>query len=190
MTYKPPYTIPEVLRLKTEGQTHSQIADHFGISSSRVGQIIKREGQQAVSAERSAAIRNEIRASNDIGKALSLDDLFCVLNLPSRPRSILMAHFNRQGIRTFSLQDMMDFLIPFAGDAKDHYDLYDYLPAYRVKMLGQILYATMIKGLSAIDCGEVFRAEWTARKKSLREYLIGTGGFYPYILNGKNAALR
>ena len=56
-------------------------------------------------------------------------------------------------------------------------------------MLGQILYANMIKSLSAIDCGKAFIGEWTTRKMALRDYLISTGGFYPYILNGKGAAL-
>ena len=97
-----------------------------------------------------------------------------------------MAHFNRQGITDFSLLDMMDFLIPVVEDARDHYD---HMPAYRVKMLGQILYSSMIKALSAVDCGEAFQAEWLARKQRLREYLIGTGAFYPYILHGKGAAL-
>ena len=58
-----------------------------------------------------------------------------------------------------------------------------------MKTLGQMLYANMIKAVSAVDCGERFRAEWTARKKRLREYLSGTGAYYPYILNGKRSAL-
>jgi hypothetical protein len=61
---------------------------------------------------------------------------------------------------------------------------------YRVKTLGQILYAAMIKALSAVECGEALKAEWTERKNRLRDYLVGTGGFYPYILNGRQAALR
>lgn len=184
--YKPPYTIPEVLRLKSEGQTHLQIANRFGISRSRVGQLIKGEVQKALAVERSAAIRNEINISHEIGTKLPLDDLFCILNLPKKPQGILMAHFTRQGIKEVSLLDMMDFLIPSVENAED---LYDHMPAYRVKMLGQILYAAMIKAMTAIDCGEVFQVEWTARKKSLREYLIGRGGYYPYVLNGRFAAL-
>jgi len=112
--------------------------------------------------------------------------LLCVLNLPRRAETLLIAYFNRQGIAGFSLRDMMDFLIPAVESPKNHYDL---MPAYKVKMLGQILYAVMIKALSHVDCGEAFRGEWAARKKRLRDYLVNTGGFYPYILNGKGAAL-
>lgn len=55
--------------------------------------------------------------------------------------------------------------------------------------MGQILYANMIRALSAVDCGEAFQAEWAARKERLREYLVGTGAFYPCILHGKGAVL-
>ena len=185
MSYKPPYAIPEVLRLRSEGLTRTQIADHFGISGSRVGQIIEGERQRLLCIERSAAIRNEIRSSNEICRKLPIADLFCVLNLPRKPQGVLTAHFDRQGITSFSLLDMMDLLIPVV-DAQDYYDR---MPAYRVKMLGQILYADMIKALSAVDCGGVFQAEWTVRKARLREYLIGRGGFCPYILQGRNPAL-
>src|ERR1035437_7391701 len=185
MPCKPPCSLPEVLRLKSEGLTNLQVASHFGISRSRVGQIIEREWHQGLSVERSAALRNEIRTGNGIGKKLPMADLFCVLDLPKRAQAVLVAHFNRQGTTDFSLLDMMDFLLPVVEDAKDHYD---HMPAYRVRMLGQILYSSMIKALSAVDCGEAFRVEWAARKKRLRGYLIGTGVSHPCILNGKGAA--
>jgi hypothetical protein len=196
MAYQPPYAIHEILRLKSEGQTHSQIGQHFGRSGSLIGHILKVERLRALSAERSQAIRTEIRASNDIGRRLPMDDLFCVLNPIPRVEAILRRHFKRQGIEALSLLDMMDFLIPVVEDAKgsracpDYEEYLRYMPAYRVKNLGQILYAAMIKAMSAVDCGEAFRVEWTARKKRLRDHLIGRGGFYPYILNGKNAALK
>lgn len=84
------------------------------------------------------------------------------------------------------MRDMMDFLIPVIGDSKDHYE---HMPAYRVKMLGQIMYAAMIKALSAMDCGEAFQTEWSKRKNMLRAYLVKSKGFYPYVLHGKDAAL-
>ena len=186
MTYKPPYAIPEIMKMLADGQTQSQIARHFGISRSRVGQIVKGERQRMALDERAQSLRQQIRASNDLDKKLPIDDLFCLLCLPRRAETLLMAYFNRQGITEFSLQDMMDFLIPAIESPKNHYNL---MPAYKVKMLGQILYATMIKGMSHVDCGEAFRGEWTARKRRLRDYLASTGGFYPYIMNGKGAVL-
>jgi len=186
MPCKPPHSPQEVLRLKSEGLTNLQIAGHFGISGSRVGQILEQERQRASSVEHSAALRNGISTLNGIDRKLSIAALFCVLNLPRRARTVLMAHFSRECITNFSLLDMMDLLIPIVEDTRDYYE---HMPAYRVKMLGQILYADIIKAMSAVDCGEVFQAEWSARKKRLRVYLVGTKGFYPFILRGKRAAL-
>lgn len=174
------------MKMLADGRTQSQIARHFGISTSRAGQIVKRERQRLASTERAQHLCQQIRVGNGLDKKLAVDDLFCVLGLPVRAETVLRAYFNRQGITEFSLRDMMDFLIPAIENPGNHYDL---MPAYKVRMLGQILYAAMIKALSALDCGETFLAEWTARKKRLRDYLVATGGFYPYILNGKGAAL-
>ena len=186
MSYEPTYSVTEVLRLKSEGRSLSQIATMFGISGSRVGQIIQHERQRVLSVERAVTISREISAGNDIDRKLPLPDLFCVLNLPKRPQTVLMTHFTDQGITDVSLREVMDFLIPIIGDSKD---LYEHMPAYRVKMLGQINYAAMIKALSAVDCGEAFRTEWNARKEMLRAYLVKSKGFYPCVLHGKDAAL-
>ena len=186
MPSKSPDIILRIMNMLVAGRTQSQIARHLGISRARVGQLIKREKQRKASTKRSQQLCQQIRADNDIDRKLTIDDLLCVLNLPRRAETLLMAYFNRQGITGFSLRDMMDFLIPAVESPKNHYDL---MPAYKVKMLGQILYAVMIKALSHVDCGEAFRGEWAARKKRLRDYLVNTGGFYPYILNGKGAAL-
>ncbi|MFZ4395628.1 MAG: hypothetical protein ACOYOU_08365 [Kiritimatiellia bacterium] len=45
MTYMPRHTIPEILRLQSEVLTHSQIADQFGTSTTRVWQLVKQEQQ-------------------------------------------------------------------------------------------------------------------------------------------------
>ena len=80
----------------------------------------------------------------------------------------------------------MDFLIPFVERAAD---LYDRMPGYRARGVGKILYAAMIRQMSAVDCGDVFRSEWAERKARLREHLRATRGYYPHLLHGKNPAL-
>jgi hypothetical protein len=184
--YKPQYTVLEILQMRSEGKTNQQIAERFGISSSRVQQIIAREKRKASSAQRSAVLRRDICARNDNARKLPVEDLLCILNLPPRAETVLRRHFREQGTNEFSLRDMMDFLIPLVGGATD---LYDHMPAYRVKWLGRVLYAAMIKGMSAVDCGDALQAEWTERKARLRDYLRATRGYYPCILQGKNPAL-
>jgi transcriptional regulator with XRE-family HTH domain len=82
MPCQPRHSVPEILQLRAEGKTYAQVARHFGISSSRVGQIIRRERRRASVAERSAARCREIGARNDLARKLPIDGLFCVLGLP------------------------------------------------------------------------------------------------------------
>jgi len=73
MTYKPPYTIPKIMKMQAEGQTQSQIARHFGMSRARVGQIIQRERQRLASTEQAQRLHQQIRAnSNDLDRNLPL----------------------------------------------------------------------------------------------------------------------
>lgn len=163
--YKPPYTIVEVVRMRSEGLTHSEIAGNFGISASRVGQLLKREREERSAAERSAVILNEIRSQDDPNRKLAIPDLFCVLDLSRRAEAVLKRHFSTNGITGFSLRDMMDFLLPVVNGPGEYID---YLPGLRVRTLGAILYREMIKRLSAVDAGESFQREWAMRKAQLR----------------------
>jgi len=127
--YQPPYTLPEILQMRSEGQTYSQIANHFGISLSRVGQLINREKQRQQSAERSSTILNEIRTRDGIDWKLTIPDLFCVLNLSRMAEAVLKRYFGKNDITEFSLWNMMDFLLPVVDGPGD---FIDYLPGYRV----------------------------------------------------------
>ena len=186
MTYKPSYTIPDILQMRSEGKTYSEIGHHFRISRSRVGHIIQHERQRAKLAQRSAAIHARMRAVNDLDRKWPVEDLFCVLDLPPRADTVLRSHFEKQGVTECSLRDLMDLLIPFVEGSGDYYD---HLPAYRIKYLGQIFYGQMIKGLSAVDGGDEFATEWEDRKEGLRKYLTSLRGGFPYLLHGRNPAL-
>ena len=181
-TYKPRHTVPEILRLKSEGLTNTQIAERFRICDSTVSQIVRKEAKRVLSVERSNALRSEIKSGNDIDRRLGIDDLLCVLNLTQLGQAVLRRHFDGQGIRDFSLRDMMDFLIPKSDGSAE---FYDHMSAYRVRGLGKILYGAMIRAMSLMDCGEAFRAEWVARKQSLSAYLEATGDFSMYVLHGR-----
>jgi hypothetical protein len=128
--YQPPYTIPEVLQMRAEGKTYSEIGNHFGISRPRVGQLINREKQRQQSAERRKVILNGIRGSNDIDRKLPLEDMFCVLSLSRRAGTCLRGYFSLNHITEFSLRDMMDFLLPLVDVEADYIE---HLPALRVK---------------------------------------------------------
>ena len=186
MKYKLPYTVAELLQLRAEGKTNFQIARHFRISTSRVIGIIATEKRNALAAQRSAGLRREIAAGDNLSRKLALDDLFCVLALPPRAETVLRQHFSGRGITECSLREVMDLLIPVVEGPAGFFDL---MPGYRIKGLGKILYAKMIKALSAVDCGEGYRTEWTNRKARLRAALVATGEYCAHILHGKDPAL-
>ena len=66
MKYKLPYTVAELLQLRAEGKTNFQIARHFRISTSRVIGIIATEKRNALAAQRSAGLRQEIAAGDTL----------------------------------------------------------------------------------------------------------------------------
>lgn len=186
MTYKPPYKVPEVVQMRQEGLTYRQIGKHFGISSSRVGHVIKAADNRAREAARAETLRLELRASGGLTKKIPFDDLLCLLDLSARGKDQLQKWCNCEGIAELSLLDLMNMLLPVVEHPKEYYDL---MPAYKVRGLGQIIYAELIKAVSALDCGGNCEQEWTARKKRLRKYLRKQGGSFPYILGGRSPAL-
>lgn len=174
-SYQPPYTIPEVLQMRSQGKTYSEIGNHFGVSSSRVGQIINREKQQRQSGEHRKVILNGIHNDNDIELAIPVENMLCVLNLSAKAKTCLKRYFEAKKITELSLRDMMDVLLPVV-DVDAGY--MDHLPGYRVKGLGTIIYTELVQGLSAVDKGETFQREWTKRKGLLREYIARNGETY------------
>jgi hypothetical protein len=165
--YQPPYTLPEILQMRSQGKTFSEIGNHFGRSSARMSQIVNREEQRQQSVKRSAVLLSEIRCQAGIDRKLTIPDLFCVLNLSKRAEAVLKRYFRTNDITDFSLRDMMDFLLPVVDGSGDYFD---YLPGYRVNTLGVILYREMITRLSAVDAGESFQGDWAIRKSQLRDY--------------------
>lgn len=182
MTYKPPYTIPKIMKMQAEGQTYSQIARHFGISRARVGQIVKRERQRLASTERAQRFCQQIRASNDLNdldKKLSLDDLFCLLDLKPFVSERFKRHFQWLGIRELSLRQFMDVLLPIVDNPKN---LFDVLPAFKIRTIGQKSYVAVNMRLSSLDVGEAFSKEWAERGRRLKEYLIKSEGYHKSLL--------
>ena len=176
--YKPRYTVPEILRMKAEGRTHSQIANHFRISTSRVGQLIKAEKERIESAAKAERLRQQIRASvdlSDLDRKLPVDDLFCLLQLPPIVCERFKRSYQWQDIRELSLREFMDALLPLVEHPKNFYEV---LPAFKIRWIGRKSYAAVVMRLSSLDLGEVFSKEWAERRRRLAEYLIASEGYH------------
>ena len=178
MPYKPSYTVPEIIQMRSEGKSYSDIAHHFRISRARVGQIIKKEKERVEEAEKTERLRQQIRASHDLSdleKKLSVDDLFCILELPLIVTKRFKLSFQWEGIQEMSLRQFMDILIPMVDNPKSFYEV---LPAFKIRLIGRKSYAAVVMRLSSLDLGEVFRAEWNERRRRLSQYLIESEGYH------------
>ena len=178
--------LTELIRITSQGLTYGEIIQRYGIAPWRIGRILHYPCNRAAYLARSEAIRRAFRDANDIERKWPVEDLLCGLAFVARADTCLRAYFDQHDLVSFSLREMMDWLIPVVDNPKE---MYDAMPAFERRMVGTITYAAMIKRLSEADCGEALWAEWAERKRRLREYLVGTGGFYPYFLHGRNPAL-
>ncbi len=171
MNYIPSYTVPEIIKMLEEGNTHAQIAKRFGISRSRVWQIIQKERQRKDAMEQSQCIRRQLYSDNNPDTKISVNDLLALFCFSSVARKTLLEYFDFNNINELSLRGMMDLLVPVIRNPGQDCDLFEILPAYKLRNIGSIHYAGMIKRLSVTDCGELFTKEWMVRKKMLCEFL-------------------
>jgi len=99
MTYKPRYSVPEIVRMHGEGLTHREIGRRAGISSSRVGQLICKSTKTAGLEERARSLREELRSSNDCARKLPFEDVLCLLDLSGIARNRLRKWCVWEGIK-------------------------------------------------------------------------------------------
>ena len=95
MTYTPTYKVPEVVRMRREGLTYRQIGEHFRISSSRVGHIIKAAYKHDREAVRDDT-RLELRASGGLTKK----------GLPQNLWVCMFAGFCQTGLLAVGLREL------------------------------------------------------------------------------------
>ena len=176
----------DVVRITSQGLTYDEILDRYGVAPWRIGRVLHLPRNKAAYLVRSEQIREVVREANDIERSWPVEDLLCALAFVARADTCLRMYFDRHTVVSFSLREVMDWLIPVVEKPTE---LFDAMPAFRRRMVGSITYAAMIKGLSEANCGEAFETEWAERSIQLREYLVGTGKFYPYILHGPGAPL-
>lgn len=178
----------EIVKLRSEGQTHAEIALHCGISSTRVGQILRRANRRELFVTRGGELRKAIREANDLTVKIPLDDLFCALSLSLSLATRVKDYYLKQGIQEVSLREFMDFLIP-DNSSNQFKHLFDAMPAYRVHRIFKKTYSDIIKGTNHAELGDLFVKEWNGRKKMLREFLIANKYVPFYMMEGKSPVL-
>lgn len=167
----------EVVRLQSQGVSHRVIAEQFGISPSRVGQIIaasELEEQQETSL---LHIQQILKSTDNIDKKWPRETIMECLRLPKVISWRLERHFKKESILELSLRDLMDFLIPERVEIGQ--DLFQAMPALARFNVGRKTYNSLVRSLSWQDLGETFNNEWTRRICNLLRYLEEIHAYIP-----------
>ena len=158
----------EVLRMRKGGISYKQICERFGISRSRVGQIISAFELEEQQQERSRQILQTLRSTNNIDKKWPKEIIMECLLLPKVYAWRLERYFQRENILELSLRDLMDLLISSHIEAGQ--DLFHVLPALTQFSIGRKSYAFLVRCLSRQDLGEAFNTEWALRIGNVVRY--------------------
>lgn len=145
------------------------IASEFGLSRSRIQQIVNRHRRDAERQERSSELLNKLRMADNIDEKWPTETLIQYLRFPIRAEQRLTEYFCGSEIGEISLRDIMNFLI--TDYERIPYDLHEACPAFKQKQIGHKTYAAAVNHLSEQVLGNTFYCEWNKRLKKLFRFM-------------------
>ena len=167
----------EIIQKRESGASYGAIAFEFGLSRSRIQQIVSRYRKEEESQEKSARLLNKLRMFDDIDRNWPIEPLIRGLRFPIRAEQRLTEYFGCSESYEISLRDIMDFLI--TDYEKIPHDLYEACPAYKQKQIGRKTYSAIVHHLSVQDLGNTFSCEWNKRLKKLIRFMEKIWGYIP-----------
>ena len=177
MRYKIEKRNAEIVQKRNSGASYRAIASEFGLSRSRIQQIVSRSRTEKESQEQSTKLLSKLRMFDNIDKNWPTETLILGLRFPIRAEQRLTEYFGCSSSYEISLKDIMDFLI--TDYEKIPHDLYEACPAYRQKHIGRKTYRAIVNHLSEQDLGNTFRCEWNRRLKKLIRFMEKRWGYIP-----------
>jgi len=167
----------EIVQKWHSGASYSAIAFEFGLSRSRIQQIVSRYRKEEKRQEQSTRLLSKLRMSDDIDRNWHTEPLIQGLGFPVRAEQRLTKYFGCSNSFEISLRDIMDFLI--TDYEKIPHDLYEACPAYKQKQIGRKTYSAIVNHLSEQDLGHTFSCEWNKRLKKLIRFMEKIRGYIP-----------
>ena len=165
----------DISQRRDSGASYSAIASEFGLSRSRIQQIVRRSITEKESQERSSRLLNKLRMVDNIDTKWPTETLIQDLRFPIRAERRLTEYFGDLSSNEISLRDIMDFLI--TDYEKIPHDLYEACPAYKQKHIGRKTYSAIVNHLSEQDLGSTFMCEWNKRLKKLIHFMEKRWGY-------------
>ncbi len=167
----------EIVLKWDSGASYKAIASEFGLSRSRIQQIVRRSIKEDEKQEQSTRLISKLKMLNDIDRNWPIETLIQGLRFPIRAEQRLTEYFGCSNSYEISLRDIIDFLI--TDYEKIPHDLYEACPAYKQKQIGRKTYSAIIHHLSEQDLGHSFRCEWNMRLKKLMRFMEELWGYIP-----------
>lgn len=177
MRYKVENRNAKIVQKKNSGATYRAIASEFGLSRSRIQQIVSRSIKEEKRHEQSTRLLSKLRMFDDIDRKWPTETLIQGLRFSIRAEQRLTEYFCCSNSYEISLRDIMDFLI--TDYEKIPHDLYEACPAYKQKQIGRKTYSAIINHLSEQDLGHTFSWEWNTRLKKLIRFMKKVWGYIP-----------
>ena len=167
----------EILCLALDGFRYREIAERFGIVTSRVGCIVKMERRRQLESPETEAFVRKIRAANSLDKAILVEPLINAFGMRFPVTRATLKHFSKKGYEAKTLRQLMDFFIPEQVSAGISWED---IPARNLCHGLRKTYAYVLARLSSVDLGKAFEEEWQRRKSEL----VNADWFVPLVLGG------
>ena len=167
----------EIVQKRNTGESYRAIASEFGLTRSRIQQIVSRSKIDVERQERSTELLSKLRMVDNIDKKWATEALIQDLRFPIRAEQRLTEYFGGSNSNEISLRDIMDFLI--TDYEKIPHDFYEAGPAYKQKHIGRKTYGAIVHHLSEQDLGHTFNREWNKRLKKLMRFMEKRWGYIP-----------
>ena len=177
MRYKAEKRNAEIVQKRDTGASYRAIASEFGLTQSRIQQIVSRHRIDVERQERSSKLLSKLRMVDNIDKKWPTEVLIQDLRFPIRAEQRLTEYFSGSDSDEVSLRDIMDFLI--TDYEKIPHDLYEACPAYKQKHIGRKTYGAIVHHLSELDLGYTFSCEWNKLLKKLMHFMEKRWGYIP-----------
>ncbi len=149
----------QILRVRQEGMSQTEVAKKFHLSPSQVYLIEKQDAATRATEERRAKVLKQLKGADDMDKLWPVGNLLDALGLIVVTRKRLMDHFAEKKQDQISLRELMDMCLDAPVEKLD----FMMSPLLRVYGLGKKGFWSVVKGLTDLDMGTHCNQEWQAR---------------------------
>jgi len=161
----------QILQLRKEGMSPTEVARRFKLSPSRIYLIEKQDAATRSMAERRIKLREDIRAADDLERMWVVGDLVDAVGLIVVTKKRLRDHFVAVGKVQLSFRELMDMCLDAPVEGLD----FMMSPLLRVRGVGKKGFWSVVNGLTGMNLGNRCNQEWKMRLAKVKQEHRVTG---------------